>query len=147
MLVLLICPTITLGAVMRRSLAVLVVTVGLALWAASSPTAAGADGLWRIYASDGRYTYLGEASNNAYATDSICNRYGEYGSRYATSSIRNPYGNFGSAYSSYSPYNRYTSTPPILWNGSTGYYLSKNTALGGIDPDGLLAYLGCPTER
>jgi hypothetical protein len=38
---------------------------------------------------------------------SVCNRYGDYGSRYSDKSIWNRYGDFGSRYEDNSPWNRY----------------------------------------
>ena len=58
------------------------------------------DGRAILVASDG--TYLGLISSNRYSSDSICNRYGDYGSRYASLSIRNQYGDYGSRYASVS---------------------------------------------
>lgn len=47
------------------------------------------NGVAMLVASDG--TYLGVVSSNRYESDSICNTYGEYGSKYSASSIRNKY--------------------------------------------------------
>jgi hypothetical protein len=38
---------------------------------------------------------------------SVCNRYGDYGSRYSEKSIWNRYGKFGSRYENNSPWSRY----------------------------------------
>ena len=43
-----------------------------------------------------------------YSSDSVCNKYGTYGSRYNNESIWNKYG-LGSKYDSDSPFNRYGS--------------------------------------
>ncbi len=101
------------------------------------------DGTSYLVADDG--TFLGDISSNSYASDSICNSYGSYGSKYETDSIRNEYGTYGNEYSSKSPYNEYTSTPPkIIQSGRVVGYLTKNKYLSGaIDPDELLIALDC----
>lgn len=66
-----------------------------------------------LYSYDGE-TYLGELSTNRYATDSVFNKYGTYGSKYSIYSIYNKYGTYGSAYSNYSAFNRFATQPPII---------------------------------
>ena len=79
----------------------------------------------RIYAVDGKdYIYLGELSNQ-YASESVFNKYGTYGSKYGSKSIWNKYGTYGSKYSSKSPWNDYTSKPPVILdddNRVVGYF-------------------------
>ena len=101
------------------------------------------DGTSYLVADDG--TFLGDISSNSYASDSICNSYGSYGSKYESDSIRNEYGTYGSKYSNDSAYNKYTSTPPkIIQSRRVVGYLTKNDYLSGaIDPDELLIALDC----
>ena len=101
------------------------------------------DGTSYLVADDG--TFLGDISSNSYASDSICNSYGSYGSKYESNSIRNEYGTYGSKYSNDSAYNKYTSTPPkIIQSRRVVGYLTKNDYLSGaIDPDELLIALDC----
>ena len=107
-----------------------------------------------VFAQDGASgklgTYLGLISTDTYASESIINQYGNYGSQYSTTSIFNQYGSFGGTYSLYSAYNPYTITPPIIWsyNATTKLYtsvayLSKNAYLSGAtaDPDVLVTTL------
>lgn len=65
-----------------------------------------------IYSSD--KIFLGKINFNKYDSESIANKYGQYGSEYASNSIFNKYGNYGSEYSAVSPFNKYTNTPPII---------------------------------
>ena len=55
--------------------------------------------------SDNRFA--GCLNCNGYDDASICNRYGQYGSRYEDNSIWNRYGRHGSQYEEHSPWNRY----------------------------------------
>ncbi len=81
-----------------------------------------------LYANDGTGTFLGEISSNKYDTDSIANKYGDYGSKYDTKSIFNPYGDYGSKYSKYSVFNEYASNPPKIFdkNAKLVGYLTAN---------------------
>lgn len=108
-----------------------------------APSPRSLDGRATLLADDG--TYLGLISSNKYDSDSVCNKYGEYGSKYASTSVRNKYGTYGSAYSSSSAYNKYTSSPPaIILGGVQVGYLTKNSVLSGaIDPDILFATYDC----
>jgi hypothetical protein len=73
-------------------------------------------------------TFLGCLNCNRYDANSVCNRYGDYGSKYATDSVWNRYGDFGSKYSDSSPWNRYTGSAPVIVDQSGNFYghLSAN---------------------
>ena len=124
----------------------------LASVASSSAFAAGYCDLigTEIYAQDKAGTFLGLVSDNPYLTESITNKYGNFGSKYGTTSILNEYGTFGGKYSTYSPYNPYTTSPPVLLSYDTFTkkyspvaYLTKNKYIGGayVDPDLLFGTL------
>ena len=53
----------------------------------------------KLLAQNDENTYLGEITNR-YASDSVLNEYGIYGSEYSLNSIWNKYSTFGSEYSS-----------------------------------------------
>jgi hypothetical protein len=93
-----------------------------------------------VVAEDG--TYLGTVDTQ-YASDSIVNEYGSYGSPYSSPSIRNEYGTYGGRYSSLSPFNPYTSTPPrIFQDDAFVAYLTANEALSPrVDPRALVGWL------
>lgn len=66
--------------------------------------------------------YVGCLNCGKYASSSIWNEYGTYGSRYATNSIWNEYSTYGSEYSSYSPFNAYASYPPVIVDADGNFY-------------------------
>ena len=94
----------------------------------------------KLLAQNDENTYLGEITNR-YASDSILNEYGTYGSEYSSNSIWNKYSIFGSEYSSYSPFNEYTSTPPMMIKGGKiiGYLTVNNSINTSISPNLLKA--------
>lgn len=117
---------------------------------APTPTPAGGaitlrtiDGRATLLAQDG--TYLGMVSSDRYASESICNTYGSYGSPYASKSVRNKYGTYGGEYASQGAYNPYALNPPrIIYQGNAIGYLTKNSyKTGAVDPDVLFATYGC----
>ena len=65
--------------------------------------------------------FAGCLNCNKYDASSICNRYGDYGSRYSDKSIWNRYGDFGSRYSNKSPWSRYGDGLKIV-DADGGYY-------------------------
>ena len=85
----------------------------------SDPVVDPLDGVAILYSYDAS-TYLGLVSSACFASDSIVNAYGAYGSRYSSTSIDNPYGPYGSAYSSTSAVNQYASQPPVILIPYTG---------------------------
>lgn len=62
-----------------------------------------------------------------YATESINNQYGNYGSQYSQTSIRNPYSQYGSPYSTYSACNQYATNPPRVYNSTGSVYYGELT--------------------
>lgn len=107
-----------------------------------------------IFAADNQF--LGVINNNRYDSDSVCNRYGTYGSRFSSTSIWNRYGSYGSDYASYSPFNDYSSYSPIIYEYEGTIltplcYLTTNTIKSPrMDPNllmGLLISDGCDIER
>lgn len=95
-----------------------------------------------LIASNGNFFFLGKITNK-YDSDSVLNKYGNYGSKYSSDSIWNKYGDYGGKYSSYSPFNRYTSSPPKIYIGDTFWgYLSTNKYLSVnvLDPNELLMF-------
>ena len=99
------------------------------------------EGIAWVIANDGQS--LGVITRNQYNTNSIANKYGDYGSEYSSTSIFNKYCAYGGQYSALSPFNRYSSTPPMVYMGSSLIaYLTINTAMSPrIDPITLIAWL------
>ena len=73
--------------------------------------------------------YLGCLNCSQYASDSVFNEYGHYGSRYSSESIWNHYSEYGSAYSSYGACNAYATDPPVIVDSGGRFYgrLTLNT--------------------
>ena len=91
-----------------------------------------------LWANDGQY--LGKLTFNRFDSESIMNKFGDYGSRFSSVSIFNKFSNYGSKFSSLSPFNQFTSTPPIIYyKGQKIGLLTKNRFLGNVnvDPDEL----------
>ncbi|MBD1931455.1 MULTISPECIES: hypothetical protein [Cyanophyceae] len=85
---------------------------------------------------------LGVVSSNQYATESICNQYGKYGSRHSSTSVWNKYGQYGSPYSTIGAYNPRGNKPPLIVFEGGAFILSKNPNIAKrIDPDYLFAVL------
>ncbi|AGA78886.1 hypothetical protein [Echinicola vietnamensis] len=83
-----------------------------------------------LEADDG--TFLGKLTSNEYDSESVLNKYGNFGSQYSTTSIFNEYGTYGGTYSSQSPFNEYSTTPPKIYiNGEFWGYLTVNEYLSG----------------
>lgn len=82
-----------------------------------------------LFGGIGHKTYLGCLNCSQYESDSVLNKYGDYGSRYGDASIFNPYGDFGSAYGEYSACNRYAADPPVIVDKDGHFYgrLTINT--------------------
>ncbi len=80
-----------------------------------------------LFGGSNREVFLGCFNCGRYASDSICNPYGSYGSRYSSTSIFNDYARFGNEYNLASPWNEYSfsDSVPILLNRagvSYGYF-------------------------
>jgi hypothetical protein len=65
--------------------------------------------------------FLGCLNCNRFSSDSICNRFGDYGSRFSDKSIWNRFGDYGSRFSD-SPWNRFPSNPPVIVDRSGNFY-------------------------
>ena len=83
--------------------------------------------------------FLGCLNCSEYSSESICNKYGTYGSKYNSESIWNQYGTYGSKYNSESPWNEYSSSGPKIVDKDGNYYgrFSINTYSGYSNSDNL----------
>ena len=75
-----------------------------------------------LFGGEGHKTFLGCLNCNQYSSGSVCNKYGQQGSKYNSDSIWNKYGNFGSRYSNQSPWNQYASQPPVIVDKDGNFY-------------------------
>ena len=93
-----------------------------------------ATGLWAqmpklmLFGGPKRDVYLGCLNCDAFASDSICNEFGEYGSEVSANSIWNPASSFGDQSSTLSPWNELGTRAPAIRdpNGNFYGYLSRN---------------------
>jgi hypothetical protein len=79
-----------------------------------------------LYGGFNNSEYLGCLTCNSFHLESVCNRYGSYGSPYGLNSIWNLYGNYGSPYDLYSPWNSYSISGPIIM-GTNGVSYGRFT--------------------
>ena len=99
-----------------RYVAALVLLFALAIAHAESNPA------FLLFGGGGHKTFLGCLNCNKYDAGSVCNKYGQQGSKYASDSIWNKYGNYGSKHSHQSPWNKYASEPPAIVDKDGGFY-------------------------
>lgn len=85
--------------------------------------------------------FIGLATSDRFATNSVCNEFGPYGSQFSQTSIFNQFGSYGDKFSALSAYNQFSSTPPAIYcenSRQRQVYVTKNTILSpALDPDGL----------
>lgn len=81
-----------------------------------------------LYGDSGHKQFLGCLNCGTYDASSVCNSYGEFGSKYQSNSIWNPYGTYGSKFSGSSPWNKYASQAPAIVDQAGNFYgyLSAN---------------------
>ncbi len=103
-----------------QKLATKIIVVFLAVASSNSPTNAQNVALLLFDGATGK-NFVGCLNCGKYDASSICNRYGDYGSRYSVKSIWNRYGDFGSRYSNMSPWSRYGAGLKIV-DSDGGYY-------------------------
>jgi hypothetical protein len=94
-----------------------------------------------IIANDGQY--LGVISTDRFASDSIMNEFGTYGSRFSAYSIMNRFGAYGSGFSPLSPFNDFAATPPVVVSGSgpVAYLTTNRLLVPRVDPHALIGFL------
>lgn len=100
------------NAILHRTLVLLALSSILTVVFADLPSIAA--GRLMLFSDDGEPRFLGCLNCDRFASNSVHNQYGQYGSPYATDSIWNQYGRYGSPYSSYSPCNPNAASPPVV---------------------------------
>jgi hypothetical protein len=75
-----------------------------------------------LFGGDDHKTFLGCLNCGRFDPGSVCNRFGDHGSRFSSESIWNRFGNYGSRFSSYSPWNRFASDPPVIVDRQGNFY-------------------------
>jgi hypothetical protein len=66
--------------------------------------------------------YLGCLNCSKYDSDSIWNRFGNYGSRFSDTSIWNRFGTYGSKFNDESPWNTFGRNPPVVVDHDGNFY-------------------------
>jgi len=103
-----------------------------------------------IFAQDNQF--LGFVNDNPFDSDSVCNRFGNYGSKFSPTSIWNKFGTYGNDFGSLSAFNDLGSTPPVLFDeiGALAYVSTNSLLTPRVDSFyllGLLRAFGCDVER
>lgn len=75
-----------------------------------------------IFGGMGHRTYLGCLNCSQYASDSVYNEYGHYGSPYSADSVFNQYSEYGSPYSDESACDLYANDPPVIVDQDGRFY-------------------------
>ncbi|WP_195908521.1 hypothetical protein [Novosphingobium sp. Gsoil 351] len=91
---------------MRNSWVITIAVLGLGMGSGVEPASAQSAALLLFDGEKGEQ-FAGCLNCGRYDQASVCNRYGDYGSRYSSKSIWNRYGDFGSRYATNSPWSRY----------------------------------------
>jgi hypothetical protein len=86
-------------------------------------------------------TYLGML-DSGFASKSIFNDFGKYGSEFSSTSIWNDFSKYGSEFSSLSAFNDFASKPPMLFDGDNFIcYVTTNTLkMPRVSPYSLIAF-------
>lgn len=97
-----------------------------------------------LYSAENTPVFLGRLNTNIYDSESIANKYGEYGNTYSQTSIFNSYSKYGNPYNQYSAFNQYATDPPYIVdsnNNIVGRLTTNPTIYGGITYEELMIIL------
>ena len=97
-------------------------SVVIAIWVSLAANAYAQAPALLLFGDPDHKTFLGCLNCSQYDGGSVCNQYGEHGSKYNSDSIWNQYADFGSIYSSDSPWNQYSSSGPVVVDNSGQLY-------------------------
>ena len=95
----------------------------------------------RLLLFDSNNEFKGCLDCSRYDSDSICTKYGTYGSRYSADSIWNKYGTVGSKYSGESPFSKYGTGLKIVDDNGSFYGYFKIGYGGATKYSGILKNL------
>lgn len=86
--------------------------------------------------------FLGKLTPNSFDSESIFNKFGQYGNQFSPISIFNKFSNYGNQFSQLSPFNKFSNTPPKVYlNGNFVAYLTANPMMKPrIDPDDIFQW-------
>lgn len=95
----------------------------------------------KILSDEAKPLYLGTITDE-FALDSIFNDFGTYGSQFSSESIWNMFGEYGGQFSAYSPFNRLSSSPPLIVKGGKviGRLTVNKLMPSAVDPNWLKSH-------
>jgi hypothetical protein len=67
-------------------------------------------------------TFLGCLNCGRFDSGSVCNSFGNHGSRFSADSIWNPFSDYGSRFNNYSPWNKFSTDPPVVVDAQGNFY-------------------------
>ena len=79
--------------------------------------------------------FLGCMNCGQFDSESVSNRFGDYGSRFSSTSIWNRFSDYGSRLSSDSACNEFASNPPVMINPATRTFMGELTLNRAAGPD------------
>lgn len=102
-----------------------------------------------LFGGENHRTFLGCLNCSEFDTNSVHNKFGNYGSKFSDKSIFNPFSDYGSPYSAHSACNLFADDPPVVVDNSGEYHgrLTLNKALRQVDMPMILAWLVGVCER
>ncbi len=75
-----------------------------------------------LFGGEDHKVYLGCLSCSEFASDSLLNKFGNFGSSFSALSIYNDFGIYGSSFSATSPCNDFATDPPVIVDNNGGFY-------------------------
>ena len=102
-----------------------------------------------LFGGESHRTFLGCLNCSEFDTNSVHNKFGDYGSKFSDKSIFNKFGDFGSPYSPYSACNSFADDPPVVVDNAGDYHgrLTLNRTLQVVDVPMIVAWLAGICER
>jgi hypothetical protein len=94
---------------------------GLAQASVTPPMGLGSSELL-VFGGQSHDVFLGCLNCSQYASSSVSNQFGAFGSPYSATSILNAFGTYGSKYSQFSACNEYASYPPVVVDRAGNFY-------------------------
>lgn len=100
----------------KAAMTMFTVAVGLATVAAAQTPAL------LLFGGKNHKVFLGCLNCGRFDSDSVCNRFGDYGSRFSDKSIWNRFGGYGSRFEDHSPWNKFATAPPAIVDSQGNFY-------------------------
>ena len=75
-----------------------------------------------LYGGRSHDEFIGCISCNKFDSGSVCNKFGDQGSKFSDKSIWNKFADYGSKFSDVSPWNKFASYPPVIVDRDGKFY-------------------------